>query len=328
MENKIKVAFIYKPSNPFYNKEHFDNTTYYFCMHALKRNKNLEVSYFPAEKSFDATKLKGKFDVIMLGNHNSATPDEIIGIRQSDIPVIARCGDFHNAKKYGTIKFHEKYKIDYYYNFMSEKYFYKFYPKDFKYKTIVLGLEPSLYQNVKPFKDRIKDRILVTGALGKKNLKSRIANRILNPKSSGWYFYKLRTLCSQLPYVDHSGMIGRKYIQDNFASYLSEYRAAVAATTYYPTIKYWETSASGCLTFMEITELNDGKYLGYKDQLTAIFINEKNYKKKFEEYLNDLDNPKWEKIATNGRKFTMENLSNDKAVESLVELMKNLILKK
>lgn len=120
-------------------------------------------------------------------------------------------------------------------------------------------------------------------------------------------------------------MIGKKYIKDNFASHLSEYRAAITATTYYPTIKYWETSASGCLTFMEITELNDGKYLGYKDQQTAIFINEKNYEKKFEEYLYDVDNPKWEKIATNGRKFTMDNLSNDKAVESLVELMKSLI---
>jgi len=325
LERKIRVAFIYKPSNPFYNKEHFDNTTYYFCMHALKRNENLEVDYFPAEKSFDAIKLKGKYDIIMLGNHNSATPDELIGIKQLDIPVIARCGDFHHAKKYDTIKFHEKYKIDYYYNFMSKNYFYKFYPKDFKYKTIILGVEPSCYQNLKSFKDRIKNRILVTGALGKNNLKSRLANRIINPKSSSWYFYKLRTLSNQLPYVEHSGMIGKKYINDNFSSHLSQYQAAIAATTYYPTIKYWETSASGCLTFMEISEQNGGKYLGYKDQETAIFINEKNYEKKFELFLNDIDNPKWEKIASNGRKFTMENLSNDKAVESLVKLMKNLI---
>ena len=76
---------------------------------------------------------------------------------------------------------------------------------------------------------------------------------------------------------------------------------------------------------MEITEQNDGKYLGYKDGETAIFINEKNYEKKIESFLNDIDNPKWEKIANNGRKFTMDNLSNDNAVESLVELFKSLI---
>ena len=58
-------------------------------MHALKRNKKLEVNYFPAEKSFDATKLKGKYDIIMLGNHNSATPDELIGIKELDTLVIA-----------------------------------------------------------------------------------------------------------------------------------------------------------------------------------------------------------------------------------------------
>ena len=168
MDKKIRVAFIYKASHQFYNKEHFDNTTYYFAMHALKRNENLEVDYFPAEKSFDATKLKGKYDIIMLGNHNQSTPNELIGIKQLNIPVIARCGDFHNAKKYNTIEFHEKYKIDYYYNFMSENYFYKFYPKDFKYKPIILGVEPSFYQNLKPFKDRVKNKILVTGALGKK----------------------------------------------------------------------------------------------------------------------------------------------------------------
>ena len=65
--------------------------------------------------------------------------------------------------------------------------------------------------------------------------------------------------------------------------------------------------------------------MGYKDGETAIFINEKNYEKKFEAFLNDIDNPKWEKIANNGREFTMNNLSNDKAVESLVKLFKSLI---
>jgi len=76
---------------------------------------------------------------------------------------------------------------------------------------------------------------------------------------------------------------------------------------------------------MEITERNYGNYLGYKDEKTAIIINEKNYKEKFEEYLANPDDPRWEKIANDGRKFTLENFNNDKAVESLVELMKSLV---
>jgi len=34
---------------------------------------------------------------------------------------------------------------------------------------------------------------------------------------------------------------------------------------------------------MEITKQNRGEYLGFVDDQTAVFINEKNYKDKFEE---------------------------------------------
>ena len=76
---------------------------------------------------------------------------------------------------------------------------------------------------------------------------------------------------------------------------------------------------------MEITEKNGAEILGFKNNETAIFINEKNYKQKFEEYLADPDNLKWEEIANAGREYTMQNLTNDNAVESLVEIMKELI---
>ena len=76
---------------------------------------------------------------------------------------------------------------------------------------------------------------------------------------------------------------------------------------------------------MEITERNDGKYIGFKDNESAIFINENNYKEKFEEFLNDPDNTRWEEIATAGRDYAINELNNDKAVESLVNLMKSLI---
>ena len=324
--DKIKVAFIYKPSYSFLTGTHFDNTTYDFFMKALPRNKILEITYFSAEKYFDATQLKNKFDVILLpSNHNAGTPDVLHGIDNLKIPVISRVGDPHDALKTKKIPFHEKYNIDYYFNFMSDYYFYKFYPKHFKYKTIIFGLELSLYQNVTNFKDRVKNKILNSGAVGKSSIKSRVANKILNPKRSSWYFYKLRTLCNNLSYVDHTGMIKKKYINDNYSTLLSKYRAAIAATTFYPTIKYWEISAAGCLPFMEITNVNNGKYLGYEDNKTAIFINQKNYEDKFEEYLSNPDDEHWQNIANQSRKYTLTELNNDKAAESLVELMKSLI---
>ena len=205
-------------------------------------------------------------------------------------------------------------------------YFYKYYPKNFKYREIIFGLDPELYQNLKPFDKRIKEKILNTGVMGNKKIKSRIANKLLNPGFSGWYLYKLRTLCNDLPYVHHEGMKNGKYPFDgDFPKYLSQYRAAIAACTVYPVQKYWEMPAAGCLTFMEMTERNDGSYLGFKDGETSIFMNEKNYKKKFEEFLNDPDNKKWQEIASAGREHVMNNLTNEKAVSQLVNLMRELI---
>ncbi len=326
VEKKTRVALIYKKNYTFFNENHFDKTTYYFFMKALSRNNDLDIQFFPTENEFDCNKLKGKVDVILLANNNTdATPEKLIGIKEIDIPVICRTGDPHWAKRYNQIEFHEKWKIDYYFNFMHENYFYKFYPKKLSYKTIVFGVETDIYKNLKSnFKNREKFKIVNSGALGKNTLKSRLANRILNPKRSGWYFYKLRTLCNSLEYVTHTRELEKKLPNLSYQELLSKFRTAIAATTFYPTIKYWETSAAGCLTFMEITKLNNGKYLGYTNGENAIFINEKNYKEKFQDYLSDPDNKKWGEIASSGKEFTEKNFSNDEAVKQLVTLFESM----
>ena len=109
--------------------------------------------------------------------------------------------------------------------------------------------------------------------MGRTDLRNRAANYILNPGRSGWYLYKLRTLCTKLNYVEYRGIKGKKYVGEDYPTYTSKYRAIIAATTFYPTLKYWENPAAGCLTFMEITKKNNGYFLGYKDNETAIFIN-------------------------------------------------------
>lgn len=326
LKNKIRVALIYKKSYVFLTGKHFDKALYYFTMDALKRNQKLDVTYFPTDDTFDVTGFDEKFDVILLmHNKIDGVPENLLGIKNLKIPVIARAGDPHEAQYFNPKILHKKWKIDYYFNFMPKNYFYKFYPKDFKYKEILWCLEPKIYKNLKPFKDRVKDKILISGNVGKTSIKSRIANKILNPKKSSYYFYKLRAKCNDLPFVYFSPMKNGKYENDDYPKYLSQFRASIAAATFYPVIKYFEIPASGCLTFMEVTETNGCKYLGFEDSKTAIFINEKNYIKKFEEYLNDPDNPKWEKIANAGQEHALNNLNNDIAVSSLVELMEELI---
>ena len=48
---------------------------------------------------------------------------------------------------------------------------------------------------------------------------------------------------------------------------------------------------------MEVNDLNGAEKLGFIDSENSIFINQNNYTKKFEEYLETFDDPKWEHIA-------------------------------
>ena len=76
---------------------------------------------------------------------------------------------------------------------------------------------------------------------------------------------------------------------------------------------------------MKETENNEGIHTGFKNNETAIFINEKNYKEKFLEYLNDNENKKWKEIADAGNEFALKNFNNDIGVNSLADLMEELI---
>ncbi len=326
MNKSIRLSIIFKESYNYFQAEHFDKTTGNFFLKAFERNNDLEVTYHPCKKNFDVSKLKGKCDVILLpNNYSDGAPDKLENIKQVGIPVISRTGDPHWAKRYNQVKFMEENNIDFLFSSHPDSYIYKFYPKSINHKTIIYGLEKQLYEQVTPFKERIKDKILCTGATGKTNMKSKVANAVLNPKRSGWYFYKLRTLTTKLPYVQYSSIKDGKYPNDDYVTYLTRYRASIAATTFYPTLKYWENAAAGCLTFMEITEKNDGKFIGFENNESCIFINEKNYEKKFQEFLSDPDNKKWEEIAQSGRDFAMNELNNDNAVKKIVDIMKELI---
>ena len=182
-----------------------------------------------------------------------------------------------------------------------------------------------MYQNTKPFDERIKNKILNSGNVGNLHFISKIINDIRDPKWNNYRCKILRTKCNNLSFVDYTPTLDHQYINDRYPLLLQKYRAGIAADTYSPVIKYWEIAAAGCLTFMEITKKNKGEYTGFKDNETAIFINEKNYQEKFNEYLSDIENRKWGEIAQAGKEFAMRNFNNDEGVKSLVELMRTLV---
>ena len=155
---KIKVAFIYHKNNIFLSGNHFDNTYYHFYINALKRNQTLDITYVPTDDIFDVSVLKDNFDIILLWeNSEFGMPNELLGLDELDIPVITKVSDPFRASK--SIKLHKKWKIDHYFWMCHEDFFYELYPREFKYKTIIFGLESSLYRNVKPFNERIKNNV-------------------------------------------------------------------------------------------------------------------------------------------------------------------------
>jgi len=307
------------------SKTAWATTYYHFFMNALNRHADLDMAYFPAEKKFDVSKLRDKFDIILLWeNHPWGSPDELSGIQNLDIPVICRINDAQDAKIKGKIDYHEKYKIDHYFGYLPERFFHKYYPKNFKYKVIFYGVEPKLYENLTPYSKRIKKKILCSGAAASTKFSSRLRDIIRGDRSL-WKHYKLRTKCIELSYVDYTSTLQHEFINDKYPLLLMKYCTSIAAHSLYPVIKYWESTAAGCLTFMEVTEKNQANILGFEDGKNAIFINERNYEKKLSDYISDPNNAKWSEIAENGRYYTMNYLTNDVASNSLVEIFKEYV---
>ena len=323
---KIRIAFIYTPCETL-TKNYFFTTSYHFFMTALKRHSEIDITYIPVKNSFDALELKGKFDTILLFENTTrasyCVPEKITNIKKTGIPVIVKVGDLQNRYKYDTDDFHEKFNVSAYFGYQHEKNFYQYFPKHYEYQVVLFGLESSLYKNLVPFSQRISKKILNSGAVGKTNPLSRIFNKIRNPDNA-LYHYKLRTLCNKLPYVDYTPTLEHEYVGDKYPILLQKYRASIAATTINYTAKYFEIPAAGCVSFMEVNDLNGAEKLGFIDSENSIFINQNNYAKKFEEYLETFDDPKWEHIAKSGTEHVMKNLTNDNATNSLLSLIKKI----
>ena len=327
--NTIRVALVYSSGFERLNGRHPITSHYHFYTRALSRNKRLEITYFDALGRIDVAKLEKDHDVVLLPEINLAVSLSLPGIKDSNIPVIGDPRDPHGVFTRDMMGLTSRLKIDWFFSMYSPEAFYEYYPRRFKYGTVHIGVEPSLCESEIPWTARTSNRIALSGALGRTGIMRMLYYRgylrlpkVLTPD----FHYKLRTKCNKLPYVVHTQEIYPSQGTDQLHRVLSGFRAAIAATTTHQTAKYKETPAAGCLTFMEVTNKNHGvSHLGYEDGKSAVFIDDTNYKAKFQEYLDSADDPRWKKIAQAGRRHTLENLSNDKGVEMLIQIMRKAL---
>ena len=302
---------------------------YYFFQHALFRNKSLEIDRIDALSRIDVSQLEKDYDVVLLPQVDAASSMALTGIRDCTIPVVAKGHDPHDIFRRPMLNMIHRLKVDWFFDFYDPETFYEYYPRHFKYATVHVGLEPSLCTNNTSWDERIYDKIVLSGTIDTKlDLARKLYRRLYLRRHKATlpgFHYKLRGKCNDLPYVIHTRDLQPNQGTDQLNKILAMFRAAISATTSFPTIKYKETPAAGCLTFMEITERNHGAFLGYKDGKSAIFITESNYKEKFQEYLDAPDDPKWMRIAQAGKTHALENLSNDKGVLMLIEVMRKAL---
>lgn len=326
--NPIKVAMAYSSGSERLNGKSDIKDEYYFFNHAMYRNKHLEIEYMDTLGRINPSNLEKDYDVLLLPSIDIASVLALRGIRDCNIPVIAKSSDPHGVLMRNMIGMADSLKIDWFFDIYSTASFYEYYPRHFKYDVVHAGLEPSLCISDVSWNERTPDRIAISGALDKPDLMHKLYYRVYLKKPralSSDFHYKLRTKCNILPYVVHTRDIYPGQSTDQLHRLLSAFRTAITATTTFPTVKYKETPAAGCMTFMEITERNHGSFLGYKDGKSAIFIDESNYKEKFQEYLDSPDDPRWKQIAQAGRKHALDNLSNDRGVEMLVSIMRKAL---
>lgn len=325
----VRIAFVYRPSWGYWRPDYTINTRYEFFFNALARAKHAKVGYFGSERPVDAKELKGRWDVILCTNSALGTP-RIANVAESGMPVVAQTHDPHLVKELDMMRDMQEHRVSCCFGFMPREYFHKYFPKSCRYELVRWGLETRLFKDA-PFGPRKKDRVLLTGKLGRRGLVKRIIHAASRRgQSEVAANYRLRRACAGLPGVDYSGRdpVTGRYLNGGkrtYAEHLSGYRAAVAAAGLYPTAKYWETPAAGCLTFMEVNRKNGADRLGYRDMESAVFIDAKNYKERISQYLESPDDPSWERIAGAGRRHAAENLSNDRAAEALVGICRSLV---
>lgn len=295
----MKIAFILNRNNHIIDGQDDCNNAHRFFVKGLFKHPKISATVVPIEAGgeFDCAGLNN-FDVLLF--HCSPFKAKFINIDKVKALKIARGGDMHDIDdKYITA--YRNIGIEHIFNHQTEMHAKRFLPDDIKYHQIIFGISEELCVSG-PYLPRRKDKILLSGIL--------------------WstHFYGLRIKCNALNYVEYNENFSGGYFR-----MLARYRAAIAACSITSVYKYFEMPACGCLTFMEVTPENGCSELGFTDGENAIFINQDNYIMKMNEFINNLDDPKWESIANNGREFVLANYENKIQVNKFIAILETLL---
>ena len=274
-----------------------------FFIDGLSENNRIEYTKCSVEKSEVDCSQFMDFDVLILfpWGKNFLTMHNLHKVK---VPKVIRLPDAHSVTKEWMKNWREQ-NVKHFISNTCVKYTRKYLSEEFNFYTIIPGIIPFSVDLVK-FNSRRKDKILLTGAMGNKRC------------------YALRRVCASTLGVVR---VREKpaWIREKYSILLSSYRASIAACTVMPVYKYFEIPACGTLCFMEINEVNGYEEFSFIDKENAIFITKDNYRERFNEFLDNPDDPKWEQIALNGRDLIEREYSNKVQVNKFIDILYQIV---
>lgn len=296
----MKISLLYNPNDRGINGNNWKLNNYRFFREELPA----QVELVEATDSLDMSPAS---DAVILW---SLLRKNLLGLNcdawnDYECPKITRAPDAWQIDDYYNDKCREL-GIDLVVSFQSPNCQYDFLDKDIPYQRFILGIDEQTYKCETPWQERIKDKILSSGVLDDR-----------------WWFYRFRKKVTGHTYVEY--VPKKEFLGVDYWKLLNRYRAAIACMSYTSVLKYFEIPMCGCLMFAEVTSYNQIAEMGFEDGVNCIYINDLNYKQRFAEYMDTIDDPKWKQIAENGKKLVMERYTNEREVARFVETVQGMV---
>ena len=323
--NIIEVATTYSSGFTRVNDCHPIKAEYYFFKHAILSSKVLEVQQLDTLNRISISRPEEYYDGVLILSMDIVTNFALKNVKDYNIMAITESCDLYCILGQNVTRLANNLKIELFFDFYPSVTFHEFYFKHFQYNATHVGLESSLYTNEILCKERTDDKMTIYGMADEKlNIVRMLCHNIYirklkTPLPS--FQYKLRMKCNNLLYVVHTYDVWPSQSGKQLSNALFIFRTTIVTTTIYSTVRYKETSATECLTFMKSIKKNHTALrLEFTDDKNNEFVDEANYLKKSQERLGSKDNFGWKKIAHKGRKHILENLSNGNGIGKHITL--------
>lgn len=299
----MKISLLYNTADRGINGNNWKLNNYRFFREELP--KHVKFTEYPIVDGMDCTGLKNE-DAVILWRLTYAELEamKLKGFEDLDCVKITRAPDAWQIDDYYNKKCKEL-GIDLVVSFQSPNCQYEYLDKDICYERFVLGIDDETYQCIVPWELRRKDKILSSGVL-----------------DTRWWFYQFRALVTESSFVEYAPK--KEFLGVDYWLLLNRYRAAIACMSYTSVLKYFEIPMCGGLMFAEVTKFNQIKEMGFEDGVNCIYIDQLNYKQRFKEYIDTVDDPKWERIAGTGQKLVKNNYTNEREVKRFVKLIESV----